>query len=201
MPKIQRAIVSCYDKTGLIDFARFLEEQGVEVISTSGTLKELQEAGLRTISISDFTGMPELMDGRLKSLHPKVHGGLLGFRDNKLHCEQLQAHAMQWIDLVVANFQPLAHMTLLPGATTEEIVEQTDIGGAAMVRSAAKNFRYVSVVVNPQWYPALMHEMRAHEGEVTYITRYRLAMEAFLYCSEYDRAVAEYLRQTEPPRV
>ncbi len=199
MPKIQRAIVSCYDKTGVIEFARFLEEQGVEIISTSGTLKELLEAGVTAVSISDFTGKPELMDGRVKSLHSKVHGGLLGLRDNKLHCEQLQAHGMEWIDLVAVNFQPLEQMIALPGATTEEIVEQADIGGAAMVRSAAKNFRYVTVVVNPEHYAAVMHEMRAHDGEMTYITRYRLAMEAFMYCSDYDRALAEHLRQSQPP--
>ena len=199
MPKIQRAILSCYDKTGLIEFARFLRELNVEIISTSGTLKELREAGVDAISIADFTGVPELMDGRVKSLHPKVHGGLLGNRDNKVHCEQMQAYDMQWIDLVVVNFQPVDKLVSRPGSTTEEVVEQTDIGGAAMVRSAAKNFRYVTVVVNPQRYPALMHELRAHEGEAAYTTRYRLAMEAFHCCADYDRAIADYLETTQPP--
>ncbi len=199
MPKIQRALLSCHDKTGIVEFARVLCEFNVEIISTSGTLKELRDAGIEAISIADFTGVPELMDGRVKSLHSKVHGGLLGIRDNKLHCEQLQAFNMQWIDLVAVNLQPIEHIIARHGGSVEEVVDQADIGGAAMIRSGAKNFRYVTVVVNPQRYAALMHEIRAHEGEVSYPTRYRLAMEAFYCTAEYDHALADFLRASEPP--
>jgi len=201
MPKIERAILSCYDKTGVVEFARFLQELGVELISTSGTLKVLQEAGFEAKSISDFTGVPELMDGRVKSLHPKVHAGLLGIRDSKLHVEQMQAYGMQWIDLLVVNLQPFEKLIAQPGITTEEVVEQADIGGAAMIRSGAKNFRYVTVVVNPQRYPVIMHEMRAHSGAVSYATRYRLAQEAFACTAAYDAMIADYLRRTEPPKL
>jgi phosphoribosylaminoimidazolecarboxamide formyltransferase/IMP cyclohydrolase len=200
MPKIERAILSCYDKTGIVELAQLLIELGVEIISTSGTLKELQSAGVQAVNIADFTGVPEMMDGRVKSLHAKVHAGLLGLRDNKLHCEQMQAYDMQWIDLVVANLQPFEKLTAQPGITPEEVVEQTDIGGAAMLRSAAKNFRYVTVAVNPERYPVIMHELRAHEGEVSYATRYRLAQEAFCCTADYDRAIAEYLRVNQPPQ-
>ena len=201
MSKIQRALLSCHDKTGIVEFARLLYEFNVEIISTSGTLKDLRDAGIAAISIADFTGVPELMDGRVKSLHSKVHGGLLGIRDNKLHCEQLQAYNMQWIDLAAVNLQPVDHIIARHGGSVEEVVEQVDIGGAAMIRSAAKNFRYVTVVVNPQRYPALMHEIRAHEGEVSYPTRYRLAQEAFYCTAEYDHALADFLRASEPPVV
>lgn len=201
MPKIKRAIISCYDKAGIVDLARLLEELGVEIISTSGTLAMLQEAGIAAISIADFTGTPELMDGRVKSLHPKVHAGLLGIRDSKLHQEQIQAHDFPWIDMVVTNLQPVAELMAQPGITPDEVVEQIDIGGAAMVRSAAKNFRYVSVVVNSQWYPRIMHELYALEGETSYDTRFSLAREAFECVAAYDAAIANYLKRHEPKPV
>lgn len=201
MGGIRRAILSCYDKTGIVEFAELLVELGVEIISTSGTLSELRDAGIEATSIADFTGVPELMDGRVKSLHSKVHAGLLGLRDNKLHAEQLQAHDMAWIDLLVANQPPIAEYCAQPGVTTEEVMEKIDIGGTAMIRSAAKNFRYVTVVTNPERYPAVMHMLRAHEGEVPFPMRYRLAQEAFYTIAEYDRSIADYLQSTEPPRV
>lgn len=198
---IKRAILSCHDKTGIVELGRLLRDFGVEIISTSGTLKVLLEAGIEAQSIADFTGVPELMDGRVKSLHHKVHAGLLGIRDNKVHQEQLQAHGMKWIDLLVANVHPLEGITSRPGVTTDEVFEQTDIGGAAMIRSAAKNFRYVTVVVSPESYARVMHEMRAHDGEVSFATRYRLAQEAFECTAMYDRLLAEYFKRTEPPEV
>ena len=199
MPRIQRAILSCYDKMGVVELAQLLHELGVEIISTSGTLKVLAEAGIEAVNIAEFTGLSEMMDGRVKSLHPKVHAGLLGIRDSKLHAEQMQAYAMQWIDLIAVNLQPLEHLTSAQGVTPDEVLEQTDIGGAAMIRSAAKNLRYVTVIVNPQRYPAVMHELRALEGEVSYATRYRLACEAFQCTAAYDRALAEYLELQGPP--
>jgi phosphoribosylaminoimidazolecarboxamide formyltransferase / IMP cyclohydrolase len=196
--KIERAILSCHDKAGIVELARLLRDFEVEIISTSGTLKVLREAGIEAQSIAEFTGVPELMDGRVKSLHHKVHAGLLGIRENKLHQEQLQAHGMKWIDLLVANLQPLEGVTSRPGASADEVFEQTDIGGAAMIRSAAKNFRYVTVVVSPESYARVMHEMRAHDGAVSFATRYRLAQEAFECTARYDRHLAEYFKRTEP---
>ena len=179
--------------------ASVLSEYGVELISTSGTLRVLREAGIAATSIEEFTGVPELMGGRVKSLHPKVHAGLLGIRDNKIHCEQMQSYEMEWIDLLVVNVQPVSSLLSQPGISTEEVFNQTDIGGIAMIRSAAKNFRYVTSVVNPDRYASVMHELRAHDGEITFATRYRLAQEAFAFTAEYDRSIAEFLRQTEPP--
>ncbi len=199
MTKVSRAILSCHDKTGLVGFAQLLNGLGVEIISTSGTLSVLREAGIEAMSIADFTGVPELMNGRVKSLHPKVHAGLLGVRDNKLHVEQLQAYDMKWIDMVVVNLQPVSELAARPGVTPDEVFEQIDIGGVAMLRSAAKNFRYVAPIVNPERYPAVMHEMRALEGGLSYATRFRLAQEAFGWTADYDRAIARYLESTAPP--
>ncbi|MBN2307398.1 MAG: IMP cyclohydrolase [Candidatus Hydrogenedentes bacterium] len=198
MAKIQRAIMSCHDKAGLVELAGLLQEQGVEIISTAGTLQVLVEAGINAVNMADYTGIQEMMDGRVKSLHSKVHAGLLGIRDNKVHVEQLQAAAYEWIDLVVANLHPVEAVIRQPGITPDEVVEQIDIGGMAMIRSAAKNFRYVTVVVNPARYSAVMHELRAHDGEVTFATRYRLAQEAFACTAQYDQIIADYLRSAEP---
>lgn len=199
MPIIKRAILSCYDKTGVVEFATLLRELGVELISTSGTLTVLREAGIDAVSIEEYTGVPELMGGRVKSLHSKVHAGLLGQRDNKLHCEQMQAYDMHWVDLLVANVRPMADLIAQPGITSEEILDQTDIGGIAMIRSAAKNFRFVTCVVNPERYASVMHELRAMEGEVPFATRYRLAQEAFSLTAEYDREIADFLARMVPP--
>ncbi len=193
MRTISRAIISCHDKTGIVELAKLLAEYGVEIISTAGTLKVLHEAGVHAVSIADFTGVQEMMDGRVKSLHPKVHAGLLGIRDNKIHCEQLQADDYKWIDLVVVNLHPVESLVQQPGITMDEVIEQIDIGGATMLRSAAKNFRYVTVVVNPERYSAIMHEMRAHNGAVTYPTRFLLAQEAFACTAHYDQVIADYL--------
>lgn len=195
MPKITRAILSCHDKTGLTGFAAFLHEQGVELVSTSGTLKVLREAGIPAIGMAEFTGMPELMNGRVKTLHPRVHAGLLGVRDNKLHEEQLQAHELKWVDLVAVNLQPFERM-LESAVTPDEVFEQIDIGGTAMLRSAAKNFRYVTVVTDPRRYDQIIHDMRAHEGAVSYRMRAELAQAAFACCASYDQKVAAYMRET-----
>lgn len=198
MQKIRRAILSCYDKTGLVELARVLGELGVEMICTAGTLRTLERAGIPAMSLADFIGVEELLDGRVKSLHPKVHAGLLGIRDNKLHTEQMQAHGYPWIDLVVTNFHPLKDLLRTPGITLDEVIEQVDIGGTAMVRSAAKNHRYVSVVVNPERYTSVIHELRAHEGSVSFAMRYRLAREAFAATAAYDLYLAGYLEESEP---
>ncbi len=199
MPKIARAILSCYDKTGLVDLAKLLQDFHVEMISTSGTLHVLRDAGIEAQSIEDFTGVQEMMDGRVKSLHAKVHAGLLGDRDSKLHVEQMQAFDMHWIDLVVVNLKPLEKLLANPGITTDEVFELTNIGGASLIRSAAKNFRYVSALMNPERYAGFMHELRVHEGEVSFTMRHRLAQDAFDYTAHYDQAIADYLRSTGPP--
>ncbi len=199
MHKIRRAIMSCHDKTGVVELARLLREFDVEIISTAGTLQVLHAAGIDAVSIGDYTGVQEMMDGRVKSLHSKVHAGLLGIRENKVHCEQLQAADYAWIDLVVVHPHPVETLISQPGITLDEVVDQIDIGGTAMIRSAAKNFRYVTVVVNPERYSLVMHELRALDGSVSFTTRYRLAQEAFACTARYDQSLAEYLKQVEPP--
>lgn len=199
MAKIKRALLSCYDKTGVVELAEVLREHDAEIICTGGTLKALREAGIEAMSVADFSGLPEMMDGRVKSLHPRIHAGLLGIRDKKVHVEQMQEHGFEWIDFVAVNLHPLVALTAQPGVRPEEVIEQVDIGGTAMIRSAGKNFRYVTVVVNPARYKTVIHEMRAHDGEVPFPTRYRLAQEAFACIAEYDAFIADYLRRTEPP--
>lgn len=199
MSKIRRAILSCHDKTGIVEFAQLLEAFGVEIVSTSGTLALLNDAGVGAVSIADYTGVPELLNGRVKSLHPKVHAGLLGIRDSKLHQEQMQAHEWPWIDLIAVNLQPVHELMSVQGISADEVVDQIDIGGSAMLRSAAKNFRYVTVVVNPQWYPRIMHELRAHECETEYNTRLQLARDAFDCAAKYDADIARYLQDQQPP--
>jgi len=199
MARIKRALLSCYDKTGLVELAEVLREYGAEIICTAGTLKALREAGIETVSMADFSGFPEMMDGRVKSLHPRIHAGLLGIRDKKVHVEQMQEHGFEWIDFVAVNLHPLGELTAQPGVRPEEVIEQVDIGGTAMIRSAAKNYRYVTVAVNPARYKTVIHELRAHDGEVSFPTRYRLAQEAFACTAEYDAFIANYLHSTEPP--
>ncbi len=194
MQKVRRAILSCHDKTGIVELAQLLRECNVEIISTAGTLQVLRDAGIDAVSIGDYTGVQEMMDGRVKTLHSKVHAGLLGIRERKLHEEQLCAANFHWIDFCVVNLHPVADVIARQGVTMEEVIEQIDIGGMAMIRSAAKNFRYVTVVVNPERYKGIMHELRAHEGNVTFKTRFRLAQEAFECTAQYDTVIAEYLK-------
>jgi len=136
----------------------------------------------------------------VKTLHPKVHAGLLGVRDNKLHQEEMQTYKYEWVDMLVVNLHPLEELIANPAITPDEVVDQVDIGGVAMIRSAAKNFRYVTVVVNPERYASVAHELQAHEGSVPFATRFRLAQEAFSATAAYDRDLAEYLQGCEPPK-
>jgi phosphoribosylaminoimidazolecarboxamide formyltransferase/IMP cyclohydrolase len=198
--KIQRAILSCYDKTGVVDFARALAEMDVEIISTEGTHTILEEAGIPTIEIAEFTGVREMLNGRVKSLHPKVHSGLLAIRDNKLHNEEMQTYGYQWIDLVAVNLHPIESLVDQPALTTEEVIDQVDIGGISMIRSAAKNFRYVTVSVDPSQYTSIIHEMQAREGGLSFPVRYKLAKEAFEATAKYDQQLADYLLKSEPPQ-
>jgi phosphoribosylaminoimidazolecarboxamide formyltransferase/IMP cyclohydrolase len=190
--RIRRALLSVSDKSGLIDLARGLQALGVELISTGGTRKALADAGLAVRDISDVTGFPEILDGRVKTLHPKIHGGLLAVRDNPQHAATIAAQGIQPIDLVVCNLYPFQQTIAKPGATHEEIIENIDIGGPSMVRSAAKNYHDVAVVTSPEQYPALLDELRANNGALSLATRERLAGAAFALTAAYDGAIADY---------
>lgn len=188
---VKRALISVSDKTGVVEFARALSQMGVEIISTGGTMKALQDAGIPVTYISDVTGFPEMMDGRVKTLNPFIHGGILAVRDNAEHLAAMQEHGIQGIDLVAVNLYPFRQTVAKPGVSQEEAVENIDIGGPAMVRSAAKNFRYVAVIVNPARYVQVVEEI-ANNGQVGEETRYALMKEAFAHTAEYDAAIARY---------
>jgi phosphoribosylaminoimidazolecarboxamide formyltransferase/IMP cyclohydrolase len=198
---IRRALLSVSDKTGLLDFARGLIGFQVELISTGGTRKTLADAGLAVRDIAEVTGFPEMLDGRVKTLHPRIHGGILAVRDNPEHLKTLQEHDILPIDLVVCNLYPFETVAARPGATHEEIIENIDIGGPSMVRSAAKNYRDVAIVTHPDQYPAILDEMRQHNGALSSATRERLAAAAFARTATYDRAISDWFagrRESEP---
>ena len=192
--KMKRALISVSDKTGVVDFAKALAAMGIEIVSTGGTMKTLQDAGVPVIYISDVTGFPEMMDGRVKTLNPYIHGGILAVRDNPEHAAAMTEHGIHPIDLVVVNLYPFRQTIAKPNVTQEEAVENIDIGGPAMVRSAAKNFRYVTVVVNPDRYSDIINEL-AEFGEVLPATRLALVREAFTHTAEYDAAISRYFSQ------
>ena len=192
--KIKRALVSVTDKTGVAEFCKVLaEEFGVEIVSTGGTAAALTEAGVQVRAIDDLTGFPEMMDGRVKTLHPRVHGGLLARRDSAEHMAQAEAHGIGMIDLVVVNLYAFEATVAREGVTLEDAVENIDIGGPSMLRSAAKNFESVTVITNPIDYSAVIDEMRASGGLVSYPTRKRLATDVFRITSSYDSAIWRYL--------
>ncbi|HET6973171.1 MAG TPA: bifunctional phosphoribosylaminoimidazolecarboxamide formyltransferase/IMP cyclohydrolase [Pyrinomonadaceae bacterium] len=190
---IQRALISVSDKTGILDFARELTRFNVEIISTGGTAKALRDAGITVRDISDVTGFPEMMDGRVKTLHPRVHGGLLAIRDNADHAAALEQHGIEPIDLVVVNLYPFAETIKREGVTRAEAIEQIDIGGPAMIRSAAKNARDVAVVVSPEQYAQVIEELNQNHGALSLNTRNTLAQKAFEHTAQYDLMVSSYL--------
>ena len=192
---ITRALLSVSDKSGLAEFAKQLHELGVELLSTGGTAKALRDAGLPVTDVAEFTGAPELFDGRVKTLHPKVHGGLLHRRDDAEHLAQAKQHDIPPIDLVVVNLYPFEETIAKPGVTLEEAIENIDIGGPSMLRSAAKNHSHVTVVVDPADYPRVIGEMKEHHGETTKGLREQLAVKVFLRTSQYDAAISNYLGQ------
>lgn len=191
--KISRALISVSDKSGLLDFARGLHDFGVEIISTGGTAKILQEAGIPVIEISAFTGSPEILDGRVKTLHPKVHGGLLYLRENPDHVKQADAQGIRPIDLVVVNLYPFEATVAREGVSRSEAIENIDIGGPSMIRSASKNYESVTVLTDPADYPVVLEEMKDENGGTTQKLRERLAIKAFATTAAYDRAIANYL--------
>ena len=193
--KITRALISVSDKTGLVAFANELSAMGVEIISTGGTAKLLQKEKIKVTEISEYTGFPEMMDGRVKTLHPKVHGGLLHLRDNAEHVAQAKAHGIEAIDLVVVNLYPFEATIAKAGVTLEEAIEQIDIGGPSMLRSAAKNYRSVTVVVDPADYADVIDAMKSNDGGTTLQLRERLGIKVFVTTSKYDGAIANFLNK------
>jgi phosphoribosylaminoimidazolecarboxamide formyltransferase/IMP cyclohydrolase len=189
--KIKRALLSVSDKTGLLEFAKTLAAHGVELISTGGTAKALKDSGLPVKDISDHTGFPEMMDGRVKTLHPAVHGGILSVRDNPAHRAAQDSHGIGDIDLVVVNLYPFAQ-TVARGAGYEECIKNIDIGGPAMVRSAAKNHAFVTIITDPADYKAVADELNAHDGATGFDLRKKLAMRAYAHTAAYDSAVAAW---------
>ena len=197
MTRLKRALISVSDKTGLLDFAQGLAELGVELVSTGGTAKGLAEAGLTILNISDITHFPEMLDGRVKTLHPAVHGALLADRSKPEHMETIAQHDITPIDLVVVNLYPFAETIAKPGVTREEAVENIDIGGPSMIRSAAKNHASVAVVVSPSDYPAILAELQKNDGALSQETRTRLAVQAYAHTAAYDATITNYLAAQE----
>jgi len=195
---IKRALLSVSDKTGLVAFAKALAAMDIELISTGGTARLLKESDIPTTEISDFTGFPEMLDGRVKTLHPKVHGGLLFLRGNKSHEAQAAEHDILPIDLVVVNLYPFEATIAKEGVTLEEAIEQIDIGGPSMLRSAAKNYRSVTVVVDPDDYGEVLEELRNNNQSTTEKLREHLAIKVFMTTGAYDSTIANYLDKTQP---
>lgn len=192
---IKRALISVSNKEGVIEFARKLADLGVEILSTGGTAKVLMEAGVKVVEVSDYTGFPEMMDGRVKTLNPKIHGGLLALRDNAEHMEQAEANGIKMIDLVAVNLYPFVETVAKEGVTEEEAIENIDIGGPSMLRSAAKNFRFVTVVSDPADYAQVLAQITAN-GETSLDTRKKLARKVFTLTHRYDEAIENYLRES-----
>ncbi len=197
MAKIESAIISVTDKTGIVGFAKTLSKFGVLIISTGGTARILREGGTSVTDISDYTGFPEMMDGRVKTLHPKVHGGLLGLRDNQEHVEMMNKYGIRPIDMVVVNLYQFERTVAKEGVTLDEAIENIDIGGPSMLRSSAKNFRDVTAIVDPADYDIVLEEMETTGGETSLKTRFRLAKKVFQTTHQYDRAITEYLEKIE----
>jgi len=197
--KIQRAIVSVTDKAALVPFVRELQDLGVEIISTGGTARQLRDGGIRVQDVSDFTGFPEMLDGRVKTLHPKVHAGILAQRSNPEHVKTMAAHHLKPIDMVVVNLYAFEKTVARQGCTLREAIENIDIGGPTMLRAAAKNYQDVAVVVDPQDYEPIIAEMKGSNGQLTLETRFRLAKKVFRLTHEYDGAISHYLEGVAGP--
>ncbi|MFZ3122770.1 MAG: hypothetical protein WA104_05335 [Thermodesulfovibrionales bacterium] len=204
MPKIKRAVVSVSNKKGLAEFAKSLHSLGVEILSTGGTAKALRDAGVPVKDVSDYTGFPEMLDGRLKTLHPKIHGGLLSRRDNPKDMEDIKEYGIELIDMVVVNLYPFEETVAKPvGDSTlrdvafAEAIENIDIGGPTMLRSASKNFKDVAVVTDYNDYGSIIKEMKELKGDLSYRTRLELAKKVFRLTSRYDNAIADYLIKAE----
>jgi len=193
--KIRRALISVSDKTGIKELGQTLREMGVEILSTGGTALLLKESGIPVIEVSEYTGFPEMMDGRIKTLHPKIHGALLARRDHPEHLRQMENHGIKPIDLVVVNLYPFEKTVARTNCTLEEAIENIDIGGPTMLRAAAKNYLDVAVVTDPQDYSQLIGEMQKSGGKLSLETRFQLARKVFKLTARYDQAISEYLEK------
>ncbi|MEK6690806.1 MAG: bifunctional phosphoribosylaminoimidazolecarboxamide formyltransferase/IMP cyclohydrolase [Nitrospirota bacterium] len=193
MGKIRRALISVSNKKGVIDFAKELSSLGVEILSTGGTAKSLKESGMSVRDVSDYTGFPEMLEGRLKTLHPKIHGGILARRKNPRDMDEIKMHEIEPIDMVVVNLYPFEETISKPDVTFSEAIENIDIGGPTMLRSASKNFEDVVVVVDPDDYPKIIEEMKNSDGDLSYKIRLELAKKVFRHTSRYDTIIADYL--------
>ena len=195
MAAIKRALISVSDKTGIVDLARELNSFGVELLSTGGTAKMIREAGIPAKDVSDYTGFPEMMDGRVKTLHPKVHGALLGLRDNPEHVDAMAKHSIEPIDMVVVNLYPFEATVAKEGCSLEDAIENIDIGGPTMLRSAAKNNKFVTVLVDPADYAPVIAEMKQSSGEVSVATNFQLGVKVYQHTAAYDGAISNWLGQ------
>ncbi len=193
----RRALISVSDKQGVVEFARGLARLGIEILSTGGTRRHLEDAGVTVIPVAEVTGTPEILDGRVKTLHPRIHGGILADRGRASHLAELEEHGIEPIDLVAVNLYPFQQTVDREGATFEEIVEMIDIGGPAMLRSAAKNHRGVVVIVDPEDYPQVIASLEESGGVVPDGMRRRLALKAFRHTQGYDTAIASWLEHQE----
>ena len=200
--QIARALLSVSDKTGIVDFARGLAELGVEIVSTGGTARELSEAGIEVRSITDLNGFPEIMDGRVKTLHPKLYAGVLAVRDNESHLQAAEEHEVEWVDLICVNLYPFERTAARSGVSDAEVIENIDIGGPTMIRAAAKHHHYTVPVVKPESYDAVLAELRESDRRLSLPTRESLAAEAFAYTARYDTAITRWFQEkheTFPP--
>jgi len=195
MLKVKRALISVSDKKGIVVFAKGLMQLGVEILSTGGTARQLKEAGLAVTEVSDYTGFPEMLDGRVKTLHPKIHGGLLALRQNPQHMEALNKHHIGLIDMVVVNLYPFEAVSKRKNVSLEEAIENIDIGGPSMLRSAAKNFKSVAVICNPSRYPEILKELENNSGLLPDSLLFKLAVEVFEHTGRYDNAIGSFLSQ------
>lgn len=193
MATIKKALISVSNKKDIVEFAKALTRMGVEMLSTGGTARALRDAGVSVKEVSEYTGFPEMLDGRVKTLHPKIHGGLLCRRDNPNDMEEIKKHGIDTIDMAVVNLYPFEETISNPGVTFADALENIDIGGPAMLRSASKNFRDVAVIVDPSDYKKIIREMKKLKGDLSYNTRLRLAKKVFKRTSQYDKAIAAYL--------
>ena len=199
MIKIKRALISLSDKTGILDLAQALKRFDVEIISTGGTARLLRENNIQVKDVSEYTGFPEMLDGRVKTLHPKVHAGILAQRHNPEHAKTMAAHHLKAIDMVVVNLYAFEKTAARKGCTLEEAIENIDIGGPTMLRAAAKNYQDVAVVVDPQDYEPIIAEMKGSNGQLTLETRFCLAKKVFRLTHEYDGAISRYLEHVAKP--
>ncbi len=197
MPRIERALLSVTNKTGILEFAANLHREGVELISTGGTAKLLRENRIPVREVAEITGFPEMLDGRVKTIHPRIAGGILAIRSNPEHMRAIAEHDIPAIQMVVVNLYEFEKFANKPGVTREELIENIDIGGPTMIRAAAKNFQDVAIVVSPDQYQAILDELRSHNGALSAPTHWKLAQEAFSHTAAYDAAVSSRLAQID----